>query len=176
MLKKPWFAAILCVIVVLSSTVISVHRALDADCETTRHIFDAPDGIAEQLDKVCSAGSGIVKLAEKYGLDEFTTSDASDLCTSIRFAVGEAEPPELYDLYRILLTRVDELRTSLRMEDLSTEDQKLLDAYEADYVAAQQAIGNSGYNQSVNLYLRKLGGFSRFFARLCGVHLPEQFA
>lgn len=176
MLKKPWFAAILCVIVVLSSTVISVHHRLDADCETTRHIFDAPDGIAEQLDKVCTAGSGIVKLAEKYGLDEFSTFEGAELCTSVRFAVSEAEPSELYDLYRILLTRVDELRTSLRMKDLSTEDQKLLDAYEADYVAAQQAIGNSGYNQSVNLFLKNLGGFSRFFARLCGVHLPEQFA
>lgn len=176
MLKKPIVAVILCLLIVLSATVINAHVLLDSRCEKVSEGFSAPGGIADQLSAVCTASGGFVKLAEKYGLDEFTTSDAAELCTSIRFAVGEAEPSELYDLYRILLTRVDELRTSLRLQDLSAEDAKLYDEFEAEYLAAQKAIAESNYNSSASHYLRDLGSFSCFIARICGVDLPEQFA
>ena len=176
MLKKPLVAAILCVIIVLSSTVINAHVRLDSQCEAISEGFSAPGGIAEQLSAVCTASSGFVKLAEKYGVDEFDTFNVDDIATSLRYSVGNTQPSGLADLYRMLITETDFLRTSLRLKDLSEEDAKLYSEFEAEYLAAQNAIAGSSYNSSVSYYLRELGSFSCFFAKLCGVKLPEQFA
>ena len=66
MLKKPIVAAILCVIIVISSTVITTHLRLDSWCEEISEAFIADGGIADQLETVCTASSGIIRIAEAY--------------------------------------------------------------------------------------------------------------
>ena len=177
MLKKPIVALIICVIVVVLSTIVSVHRDLDPRCEEIRGEFTESGGIADQLNVVCTASGGFVKLAEKYEVDEYSSFNAEDIATSLRFAVGNTEPSALADLYRMLLSETDKLRTSLRLKDMSADDAKLFDEFETEYLAAQNAIGSSDYNSDVTHYLTKeLGFFSRLMAKLCFVKLPEQFA
>ena len=176
MLKKPLVAAILCVIIVLSATVINVHVRLDPRCTEISEGFTEPGGIADQLSAVCTASSGFAKLAEKYGVDEYSTFNVNDIATSLRIAVGYTKASGLADLYRMLIAGTDDLRTSLRLKDLSGEDAKLYAEFEAEYLAAQSAIADSSYNSTVSSYLRELGSFSCFVARVCGVDLPEQFA
>ncbi len=173
MLKKPVIALILCVIIVISSTVISVHHDLDPRCDSVREGFSE---ISDQLVTVCTASDGIIKLAEKYEIDEFVTFEAGDLCSSMRFSIGDDDPAELSSLYRMLLTQVDSIRTSLKLKGLSDEDAKLYNDFESDYLSAQKRISESDYNEDVSSCLKNLGFFSRSMARLCGVRLPEQFA
>ena len=174
MLKKPIVAAILCVIIVLASTVISVHSRLDGRCAEVSDEFSAPGGIKEQLSALCTAGSGIIKLAEANGLD---TAAAAGECDELRFELDVNSPSALAWMMRLLNRDVDDLRLSLRQMQLSENDAKLFAEYETAYLAAQTAISENTYNQSVNSFLRsELGSFSSRFARLCGVRLPEQFA
>ncbi len=177
MLKKPWFVVILCLLIVIGSTLYNVHKDLDPQCAQFKNIFTCPGGIAEQLNLVCTASNGIVKLAEKYGVDEFDTFNTEDICTSLRLSIGDAEASELASLYRMLIATTDDLRNSLRLKELSAADAKLFSDFDAEYLTAQRTISESAYNTSVDNYLNKdLRTFSRFFARLCGVKLPTKFA
>ena len=176
MLKKPIVALIICVIVVILSTIVNVHHDLDPDCEQIRGKFTESCGIADQLNVVCTASNGFVSLAKKYEVNEQSSFNAEDIATSLRFSVGDEDPNELADLYRMLIAETDKLRTSLWLKDMSAEDVKLFEGYEAEYLAAQNAIGSNDYNSEVSHYLTKeLGFFSRMMAKLCFVRLPEQF-
>ena len=174
MLKNPIVAAILCVIIVVSSTVINAHVRLDSWCDSFRDEFHAAGGIAEQLDRISTASTGIVKIAESYGLE---TAETEDLCQSLRYAVAYTEPSGLADLYRLLNGEVSDLSMTLRQKDLSQKDQTMLDAYSAEIEEAKSAISSDSYNTDVTHFLRdELGSFSCGFVRLCGVKLPETFA
>ena len=174
MLKNPIVAAILCVIIVISSTVISTHVRLDSWCEEISDGFTASGGIADQLDVVCTAGSGIIQLAEASWIDCF---DAKDLCESLRATTHLNSPHELFTIYQMLCGKLGDLTISLRLKGLSAQDAALLESMNTELDAARSAISNSAYNNSVAFFLRKeLGAFSAGFARLCGVNLPEQFA
>ena len=174
MLKKPIVAAILCVIIVISSTVITTHLRLDSWCEGIRDVFTVSGGIADQLNTVCTAGSGIIKIAEANGIDCFETKD---LCESLRLSAYTDSPHSLFLMYQMLCGEIGDLTNSLKRMDLSAQDAALLESLNAELDAARSAISNSVYNNSVNFFLRKeLGSFSTRFAKLCGVRLPEQFA
>ncbi len=174
MLKNPIVAAILCVIVVISSTVISTHARLDPWCEEISEGFTASGGIADQLDAVCAAGSGIIKIAEAYGIDCFETQDLRE---SIRATTHLNSPGTLFTLYQMFCGKLNDLTNTLRLRNLSVQDKSLLETKNAELNAARSAISENEYNSSVTFFLRKeLGAFSTGFARLCGVNLPEQFA
>ena len=174
MLKKPIVAAILCVIIVISSTVITTHLRLDPWCEEISEAFIADGGISDQLETVCTASSGIIRIAEAYGIDCFETKE---LCESLRVTTHLNSPQNLFGMYQMLCARVSDLSGSLKMKELSAQDAASLDLYNDELTAARSAISADGYNDSVSFFLRKeLGSFSRNFARLCGVNLPEQFA
>ncbi len=174
MLKKPIVAAILCVIIVISSTVITTHLRLDPWCEEISEAFIADGGIADQLETVCTASSGIIRIAEAYGIDCFETKE---LCESLRVTTHLNSPQNLFWMYQMLNARISDLSGSLKMMELSAQESASLDSYSAEISAARSAISADGYNDSVSFFLRKeLGSFSRGFARLCGVNLPEQFA
>ena len=174
MLKKPIVAAILCVIIVLASTVISTHARLDPWCEDIKDIFTVSGGIADQLDKVCAASSGIIKMAEAYGIDSF---EAQELCESLQVTTHLNSPHTLFTMYQMLCGKVNDLTASLKLKELSTRDSATLTSLLDELSSARSAISNDGYNSSVTFFLRtELGAFSTGFAKLCGVNLPEQFA
>lgn len=174
MLKNPIVAAIICVIVVISSTVISTHIRLDPWCDDIRDGFTASGGIADQLDAVCAAGSGIIKIAEANGIDCF---DAQDICESLRTTTHLNSPHILFTTYQMFCGKINDLTNTLRLSELGAQDKALLETMTTELNAARSAISSDGYNDSVTFFLRKeLGGFSTAFAKLCGVNLPEQFA
>lgn len=173
-LKKPLVAFLICLIIVCSSSVISVHAKLDPKCEAVTDSFSAAGGIAEQLETVCTACSGIVQLAESHGLQ---TNETGDLCKALRYSIPNTSPSGLANLYQFVLGQVREIEVSLRQKDLSEKDAELLEAYSAELKTAQSAISANSYNSLVTSFLRDdLGSFGTGVARLCGVELPEKFA
>lgn len=173
MLKNPIVAAVICVIVVLASTVISVRARLNPLCDAIRSEFTVSGGIADQLEKVCDAGTGIVSLAQSKGLE---TLESEDLCTTLRLSI-KGEPSSSAFLYQMLKGKLSGLCVSLRQLDLSEKEAALLEDYTTSLEKAQAAIGSDPYNSSVSYFLnRRLGVFSTGMARFCGVRLPEQFA
>ncbi len=174
MLKKPVVAAIICVIVVVLSTVVSVRTKLNPDCDAISDLFRAPGGIADQLTAICDAGSGLVMLAEDYGIE---ATEEHDLCQNLQLSVNRDEPSSLMKLYSQTCARLNDLKHSLKRAELSEKDAALLEEYTARIESAQTAISKDPYNANVRLFLNKhLGAFSRMMARLCGARLPEQFA
>lgn len=176
MLRKPMVAAIICVIVVLLSTVVSVRTKLGPKCEDVRDSFTAAGGIADQLETVCDASAGLVNLAESYELADFEAFNSGDLCVALRVAINNSEPSSLKNLYSLLKANMSVIIAELQRADLSEKDEALLAEYSAQLEKAQAAISADPYNSSVKAFLQELGGFSRGMARLCGVRLPEQFA
>lgn len=174
MLKKPIVAAILCVIVVISSTVIFTHMRLDSWCKEIGDVFFVSGGIADQLEKVCDASVGISKMAEAYGIDSF---EAQELSESLRMTTHLKSPHDLFTVYQMLCGRINDLAASLKLKDLSAKDAANLNSLLDELSSARSAISSDAYNNSVSFFLRtELGSFSSGFARLCGVRLPEQFA
>lgn len=176
MLKKPIVAAIICVIVVLLSTVVSVRARLNPQCEAVSESFRSPGGIADQLETVCDASAGLVNLAESYELADFESFNSGDLCVALRVAINNSEPSSLMNLYSLLKANLSVITAELQRADLSDKDAQLLAEYSAQLEKAQAAISADPYNSSVKAFLQELGGFSRGMARLCGVDLPQQFA
>ena len=173
MFKKPFVAAIICVIVVVLSTVVSVRVRLNPQCEAVNESFYRSGGIADQLTAVCDAGAGIVNLAESNGMD---TKGAESYCLALRLAVGNNDKSSLMNMYRITSARLNELKVALQRAELSEKDAELLEGYSTQLDLTQTLISADPYNSSVKSFLQGLGGFSRGMAKLCGVDLPEQFA
>lgn len=174
MLKKPVVAVILCVLIVISSTVISVHTRLDPQCRAVSDIFTSADGIASQLTASCDAANGIIQLADKYQADSTATSGA---VTRLREALGYEGPSSLYQRYQSMNTELYSLNVALKQQDLSDRDSQLLDSLNAELKTAQENIADNSYNLAVSSFLHdRLGTVSVEIARICGVNLPEQFA
>ena len=173
MLKKPLIAAILSVLIVLASTLVSVHARLDPLCKEYWDEFRSGD-IHEALLQYCSCSAETLLLAKNYGVD---VHEASDCAAALQKAMDKETLSGVYARYQRLNQALSGAKASLLRADLSEADRQALDRLDKALTAAQKKIADCDYNSRVAHFLRKeLGSFSCFVARLCGVRLPEQFA
>ena len=166
MLKKPFVAAILSLLIVLVSSVVSVHARLDPACEDLKDEFRSGD-IHEALTRYCSCSEELLQIAKSRGVD---VKAASADAAALRKALDKETPGKIHARYQRLKSSLDAL---LRAELDDAADRPALERLDA----AQRQIRESAYNSHAVSFLRKeLGAFSCFVARLCGVGLPEPFA
>ena len=174
--KKRSVALILCVLVVIGSTLWNTNRKLGGDCRDLGESFYARDGIASLLETLHVEADSLAAVAEANGID----------ANALRIASGNLQGMLSQRSTRIgsLFSYYDKLRGELR----STE-QKLLSTQlsekDAEAVSsslelihnAQAAIGSSGYNAQVRAFLSDNNSLvTRVLAKLAGVSLPEEFA
>ncbi|MBR3294065.1 MAG: hypothetical protein IKI69_06560 [Oscillospiraceae bacterium] len=173
MLKKPLIAAILSVLIVLASTLVSVHARLDPICADFRDKFHSSE-IPKGLTQYCSYSTEILQLAADAKLQ---TREAHDSVEALHKALGEDSAAKLFSRYQKLSAAISDVKASLLRSELSEADRQALERLDAALSSAQTQISESDYNSRTSFLLRKeLGSFSCFVARLCGVRLPEQFA
>jgi hypothetical protein len=183
-LKKKPIALLLTVLVVVVSTLLSVHMKLGSKCQSISDGFY--DGVEfngykqksldSHLKNVAAYADGLVTIARNYELDTDDVEDASDaLKLALRYSRGDAS--YIYFEYQELMKAVASLQDHLSRTELSERDADGVAQYTSSLIGAQSAMESAGYNESVREFLRSYDRFpSDILGRLAGVQWPEYFA
>jgi hypothetical protein len=172
--KQRWFALTLCILVVLCSTLISIHAKVSAKTAAITSEFDR--SLAPLLSQLCDESDQLSALAKSKSLDASVLSGAvSDLHASL--AVRDI--PAARAMYGKLDTAFAQTADQLRQSSLSYGDGYLLTACEqtAASLKADIASASAGYNSLVTGFDKGFGRFpSGALIKLSLVSWPQAFA
>lgn len=184
-LKNRLIALLLCVLVVIGSTLLTTNIKLGREAEkvsdgfykgVTYSGYKHP-AIAEQLNNICGAADGLASLVTKYGYDVVTLKQCSVELKSMLDQRSSAYTT-VYAKFRELLDCIETLKLEYSGLGLSERDTSGVEQYLSTVSNATVVIGDSGYNDSVHEFKRSY--LERFpagiLARLSGVDAPELFA
>lgn len=183
-LKKRSGAVIVAILVILLSTFIGVNRSLGKACQEVSDsfysgVYDADWGasrtsISSQLTKRQGAALGVISIASAYAeLDDYA-NDLRDAREDMLSAEGASDSyranVELEKCFNSLLTALDTV-------SLSDPEKENVAAYSTTFTGAQNVIDNSGYNEAVREFNRKvLNVFpTNFLSAISFVEKPELF-
>lgn len=181
-LKKPVVAVILAILIIVSSSLVSSGIKLDRECRNVTEGFYQGvkyDGykhpaIYTQLKNICGAVSGLVTVADNYGVD---TSEVSALKDELSAGISEAHSgiSSIYKKYSALDEALTRLIWELDEVTLSERDEDGLDLYVSTVDSANSTIATTGYNESVQSYINGCDLLKRFFISATNTGLPEFF-
>lgn len=180
-LKTPVVAVLLSLAIVISSTLISTNIKLGRRCDKVSDgfyegvVYDGYEhkSIASHIKNICGAASGLVAVANNYGVDAAPLSSAVDMMKS---GLSNGSVSENYVLYYNLLSAFDDVERQLSAASLSERDAGGAEQYALTVKGACKAIDESGYNESVREFYRKQLSFpADILARLAGVDVPQLF-
>lgn len=183
-LKNPLLAVLLCVLLVLASTALSVDWKLGRGCEKiTAGFYDglrykgsARPAVAAGIRELCLTADTMLIIGDNYGLD---TAPLREDTEKLREAVSFQNPDiaGVYDAFESFYNKLRLLENELLHADLSQRHDEQMKELAADVSAARSAMDESGYNETVSAFLRKNDRFpARQFARLFGISFPVYFA
>ena len=147
--KRRWFALLLTLILILASTLLSVHMKLGREAQKPSVSF-----CASHLKNIAAYADGLVTIARNYELD---TGDVEDSSEWLKLALNysEGDIPYIHYTYQELLKAVTTLEDQLSRTQLSERDASGVRQYSDSITGARSAIEGSGYNESVREFLRK---------------------
>ena len=188
--RKPIFALLLVVILVISATLISVKINFTKRSEEIISTFydgvpmdngERDISIYSQLEIIQSESNNILHICQKY-YDDMDDLDYAIDSLRLAFTYDPDMAGYIYFCYDDLCT---ELNTAILLIngldasgeiDISEEDLRGIDEACAAIDAAKELISKSGYNEYVRLFLQKELNFpTENLVRLAGVQLPEYF-
>lgn len=182
LLKNPVIAVVLAAVIVVSSTYISARAKLgSASGKITSGFYQGVvyDGykrksISSQLKNYSGAVSGLVSIANNYGID---TDEVSDLNGKLLSSLSEAgsDISSIYGCYSALDVAVSALERELSAAELNERDTDGTEQYIGTVNGAKSVISESGYNESVYKYINGRGALEKFFFSFTGTQLPEVF-
>ena len=182
-LKNPVFAVFFAVLLVISSSLISSGMKLDKECRKVTDGFYQGvkyDGykhsaIYTQLKNICGAASGLVTVADNYGID---TREVSEREAELSAAVSDTHGgiSSICKKYAALSEALTRLERELDGVTLSSRDEDGFELYVSTIENAGGVIDSSGYNESVHSYISGCDAWKRMFISLTNTHLPELFA
>ncbi len=183
-LRKPFVAMIISAIFVISSTLLSVHIKLGAECrEITDGFVDGieyngeyQNGIAYDLRRLNDNIKDIADIAATCGIDtDELLSLSEDLRLGLTYSSDSAS--YLYYCYEELLSELKSVNSQLAENDLGDQNKDVLSECNAIINEAQSSISKSAYNETVRQFIKENRGFpTEILADLAGVYMPEYFA
>lgn len=186
-LSNRLVALLLSALIVVGSTLVSVHVKLGAQCDKITDGFYTGvkyDGyvrpsISAQLKDIIGYAEGLVTIANNYEVDaelsEKVLRDVDDL--NLAMTHSRDSIAYLYAEYQSLSRNVSALADALGRQPLSDRDKSGLEQYASSISGAQGLIESAGYNDSVRTFAaRKLRFPASVLGPLAGVHFPEYFA
>lgn len=184
-LKNRVVAVLLCILVVIASTLLSTNVKLDREADNVSAGFYKGvtyDGykhpaISDQLNNICGAADGLASVVASYDVDVVALRQYStDLKDMLNQRTGTYTA--VYAKYRELLDCIEALKLELASVQLSERDASGAEQYFSTVSSASEVIGSAGYNDSVQQFKRSY--LDRFpgsiLAKLAGVDAPELFA
>ena len=182
--RNPIFAVVLCAILILCSTLLSVHIHFGAKCDQVKDMLFtgvesngyARKGIATHLENTAASASGLATIARNYDIDTEDVEMAVDAVQmGLRYSMDYAS--YLHHEYTELGKAVNALADQLQRVELSERDADGVQQYLDTIAGAKKAIDEAGYNDQVREFLRKYDRFpTKTLAALAGVSMPEYFA
>ena len=174
--KKRPIAIILCVVAVLCSTLLNTRFKLGADCAELEALFYRSGGIASQLEILHENANALAAVSDSNGIDASALRSASDNLQGLLSQRGIGAGL-IYTAYDKLRTELSATRQKLLSAELSQQDSvtanNCLDALDS----AKSALSQSEYNELVRSFRADNGSFfTRFWASLAFVNMPEEFA
>lgn len=173
--KKP-VAIVLCLLIVIFSTLLNTRIRLGGICRELYNSFYSPGSVASQLAEVCTEGETVAALAEANGVDATSLRYSLE---SLRDMLNQEEnnAARLYSDYMWLREELSQTRQQLFSAALNDTDASQLRAATDRLSALQSAISSSDYNAQVRSFERGNSSLlTRFLARLSGVNMPVEFA
>lgn len=184
-LKNRAVALLLCVLIVIASTLLSTNAKLGSKADDVSDGFYngvTYDGyrhpaIANQLNNICGAADGLASVVASYDVDIAALKQCS---VDIKDMLNQRTDAytAVYAKYRELLDCIESLYLELASVQLSERDASGVEQYFSTVSSASEVIGDAGYNDSVYQFRRSY--FERFpgviLAKLSGVEAPELFA
>ena len=184
-LKNRVVAMLLCVFIVLASTLLSsavrLGRVVDGINDgfydgVTYDGYKHP-AIAEQLKNICGAIDGLASVAMNYDADVVALRQSSVVLKEM-LNQRTTSYAILYEAYITALYNVDDVKAQLSSKNLSERDAAGLEQYASTISSASGVIDDAGYNDSVHQirrsYLEHLP--EKFFVSVSGTDTPELFA
>ena len=164
--KNRAVAVLLCVLIVIASTLLSTNVKLGREA----------DGVSDGFN-ICGAADGLASVVASYDVDVVALRQYSaDLKDMLSQRTGTYTA--VYAKYRDLLDCIEALKLELASVQLSERDASGTEQYFSTVSSASEVIGSAGYNDSVQQFKRSY--LDRFpgsiLAKLAGVDAPELFA
>lgn len=176
--KNRVVAVVIAALLAFGSTAISADIKFEEKClEVVDGFYDGnlytgktEVPIASHLQDICTEAENICALARAYGIDtEDVEWDVQDLQSSMT---------EWYDdlsyiayCYGELLSDITAINEQLYQKPLSANEQQALSTYNWNISRANSAINESGYNESVRVFIREnMGSITELFC-----DAPEYF-
>lgn len=184
-LKNRIFAVAVSVVLVLCSTLFSVHRTLGAKCQKIEDGFYTGvtyDGylhksISSQLNVCSNAANGLVTVADNYSSLSGAANDLRESRYEYLDAADECDIDDMYEANEDLKRSFSALADAMSGLELSDKERSAYDDYVSTFRGAQSVIESSGYNDSVREFRRgTLNVFpTNILGSIAGVDKPELF-
>lgn len=182
-LKNPVIAVLLSAIIVLSSTFISAGAKLSkASDKVTEGFYQGVSyegykhkSISGQLENICGAVSGLMTIARNQGID---TAELSGLNSALSDSVSGKKDgvSAIHERYASLMDALYPMLNELSASPLTERDENGSKEYMVTIMGAEKVIDESGYNETVQEFLKDMSGFPmNFFISVTGTRLPETF-
>ena len=183
-LKKPVFAFILAVIVVIASSLISIDVKLSRRCDRISDGFyvgltvkgERQPAPAECIRTMCADAEDMILKAANYGID---TQELNSLTTGLKQHIS-SRSEELNDLFEdfcLFYSGTLMLENQLKNAPLSDRHKTELSESFDEFEQMAKTLAASGYNDSVGKFLNSYDRFpARQFADLLDIEFPEYFA
>lgn len=174
--KNPVVAFLLCLVIVLGSTLLNTHIKFGRLCQEVTDEFYGEDGIAAQLS---SLRVDAVALAAVAKVNDVDASALENAATVLQGAMSQTHMGVswVYLAYDKLRTELTLTEQNLLSKSLSDSDAQTVQTLLTRIHNEQEKISASDYNEQVRSFLRKYDRFpTHALARLAEVKLPEVFA
>lgn len=182
-LKKPFVAVLLCIVIVLGSTGLSISAGLRGKCEKVIDGFydglvvnrEALPSIAVELRELCGIAESMVTIAGNYGIATDTLSEqASDMKLTLNSHIDDVH--YIYSEYNDLSVSIKTVTEALYAHGLSERHSDAMQDYSESIAAIIEAIAASGYNESVQSFLQRFDRFpSNLYAGMFNIQYPAYF-
>ena len=179
---RRWFALALCIVCVITSTLLNTRVKLGGQCGDLFDSFYENSGselsIGSQLQSIGNAATGLAAIAGHYSLDSSAVHDATgDLRSAMQDERYDAGL--IHSRYLAVLDAADELIGRLgRLEQaqLSKRDSENLTLYAESIEQSRSGIEANSYNVNVQAFLRRNSSFpTAGIAAFAGVTMPKLF-
>jgi hypothetical protein len=173
--KNRGVALVLCLLIVLGSTLLNTHMKFGGMCRELTDAFYGEGGIAPDLEIIQDEAKVLAAIGQANGLDVSALRTATDNMQGMlsQRSVGAAE---LYRYYDALDREVKTVSLQLVAKGCPVDAERFTACLSA-ITAAQERIRVSGYNARVRDFLQENDRFpTGLLAKLAGVSMPEEFA
>ena len=186
-LSNPLVAIVLSALIIVASTLTSVHFKLGSQCdkvidgfyEGVRYNGYMQPSLSSHLKNIIDYAEGLVTIGNNYAIDESLCSKVLENANNLRQTMTRSrnDISLIYNDYQALAQSINILADAMSRQSLSERDSSGMEQYISAISGAQSAMENAGYNESVRDFLQKNSHFpAPLFGKLAGVKFPAYFA